>query len=60
MLAITGVRHDRDDYTVTAARLAGSEREHNGLEAAYFAGGNDLKNCPPRTVVARSAGALYT
>jgi hypothetical protein len=60
MLAITRVRHDRDNYVVATTRLAGSKRKHDRLEAAHLAGSNDLKNCPPWTVVAGYVGAFYT
>jgi hypothetical protein len=60
MLTIARVMHDRDNYVVATPCLAGSKREHDRLEAAHLAGSNDLKNCPPRTVVAGNVGAIYT
>ena len=60
MLAITRLGHDRDNHVVATTRLAGSECEHDRLEAAHLAGSNDLKNCPPWTVVAGNVGAIYT
>jgi hypothetical protein len=60
MLAITGVRHNRDNHVVAAARLASRQCEHDRFEATYFAGSNDLNNCPPGTVVTDDVPAIYT
>jgi hypothetical protein len=60
MLAITRFGHDCDNHLVATTRLSGSEREHDRLESAHLAGSNDLKNGPPRTVVAHTVGAIYT
>jgi hypothetical protein len=60
MLAIARGGHDRDNHVVATTRLAGGECDHDRLEAAHLAGSNDLKNCPPWTVVAGDVGAIYT
>jgi hypothetical protein len=60
LVAITRVGHDRDDHVVAATLLPLGECEHDRLEAAHLAGRNDLKDCPPRTIVAGNVGAIYT
>jgi hypothetical protein len=60
MLAFTRIRHDRDNHIVAATCLARSEREHDRFQPAHLAGSNDMKNGPPRAVVAYQVGAIYT
>jgi hypothetical protein len=60
MVTNTRLRHDRDNRVVAATYLAGCEGEHHRLESAHLAGSNDLKNVPPRPVVACHVSAVYT
>jgi hypothetical protein len=59
MLGVTRFGDYRHNYVVTTASLARRECEHDRLEAADLAGGNDLKNCAPGTGVAGNAGVTY-